>query len=104
MVNGRDFRLSDLLTAGGAAMGTANERLTAGGVPTLLRTFEMGLAFPGVVSICPEESELLVRRPRRSVVVVGHGAKGGASIRLTAGYIAAPALVPTPPAGEVSEP
>lgn len=97
LVNGRDFRLSDLLTAGGSAMGTANQRLTSGGVPSLLRTFEMGLTFPGGVQVCPGEGELLVRRPRRAMSMGGQGAGGGSSITITAGYIAAPALVPSPP-------
>lgn len=93
-VNGRNFQLADLLTAGGIAMGAANLRLTAAGAPALLRSYDLTLIFPGTFRVCPGNAGLAVIRPR-SAMATRQG--DGASIRINANYIAAPTLVPVPP-------
>lgn len=95
MTDPRTFQLADLLTAGGNAMGNANLRLTAGGVPALLRSYDATFAFPGSVRINPGATGLTVvrPRPRRCAVPVG----STANVVIVATYIAAPSLVPVPP-------
>jgi hypothetical protein len=89
------FQLADLLTAGGIAMGAANLRLTAGGVPSLLRSYEATYTFPGSVRVNPGATGLLVVRPRPSRCAVP--AASAANVVIAATYIAAPSLVPVPP-------
>lgn len=93
--SGRNFQLTDLLTAGGAAMGRANSQLTAANAPALLRSYDLTLTFPGSVRICPGATGLHIMRPRPSRCSVP--ASATASVMIVASYIAAPNLIPVPP-------
>ncbi|MFZ5818196.1 MAG: hypothetical protein ACOY93_23335 [Bacillota bacterium] len=95
MTSHPNFLLADLLTAGGAAMGAANTRLTAGQVPALLRSYDISLTFPGSIRVLPGAAGLLVTRPRPRRCLTP--LRREANIRIEATYIAAPSLVPVPP-------
>lgn len=76
-------------------MGAANTRLSAGGVPSLLRSFETTWSFPGSFRINPGATGLLVVRPRppRCAIPV----TSASNLVIAATYIAAPSLTPVPP-------
>lgn len=95
LVTTRNFHLADLLTAGGAAMGAANLRLTAANVPALLRNYDITLNFPGSVRVLPGSTGLFVVRPRPAQCL--SLAATTANVRIEATYIAAPSLVQVPP-------
>ncbi|HYG57016.1 MAG TPA: hypothetical protein VD902_02965 [Symbiobacteriaceae bacterium] len=96
------FDLADLLTATGTAMAVSNQRLAATGAPALLREFQVELNFDAGFEVPPGACTLAltdVRRPNPQAVAMMAGQKG--QVKVSATYIAAPAVRTVAPGGEV---
>lgn len=104
-MQGRRFDLSDLLTASGAAMAASNRRLAGAGAPALLREFSLGLDFDAEVRVTGAGEGLSFRRTAQSGAQMRALVRGAsATVRLSATYVAAPALPPGPGQGGVNPP
>lgn len=101
----RRLDLSDLLTASGSAMGCANLRLQAANAPALLREFTLGLDFQADFCVPRNACTVVLRnvsRPNGQQAAMMNGSSSNVKIEAT--FIAAPSLVPVPPAGGVACP
>lgn len=103
----RSIDLSDLLTAAGSALGSANERLQQTLSPAMLSSYNFTLSFnsrPQVRDGDIRFSGVTITNPRFQLLACCPGSTGTpnaccptTNTSLTVNVVAAPALVPVPP-------
>ncbi|HEY3366630.1 MAG TPA: hypothetical protein VGK74_16365 [Symbiobacteriaceae bacterium] len=88
-------------------MGASNQRLRQQNAPALLQTFNLTLIFGANFALAPGDTTVCfsgVSRPNAQIQALTRGVTGGGNVTVSATFIAAPSLVPTPPKGGAGDP